>query len=661
MTISEPALERIREEENTLKKTIDSLRNSLSTESRKFHRLAKEARSLTSQIVTASRDLDKQMLANDESVSHALSNRAKDQSDTIEELLESPYFARIVLEEDSGSSKRLIEYKLGKKSHPDSNIIDWKNAPLAKLFYEYEEGESYLEDIRDRERSGTILRKHKVKIKASRLDSLECIHGKFKKNHQGTWEVVSTRKVSSEGKFELPSILSYITAEQFRLITEDTSRPVILHGIAGSGKTSVALHRLTWQLSHTASPNALILTPTEILARYIKNTLEQLDVSGVSVLPFGTWLNRISRESTIANAYHRKLDRIPPYIARVKSSLPFIKNLNSIMENHRQISSVKDCEQIVTTALSDTKNFIHNDTTNLINDNDLKQALNFTRNNYSRNMYDYCDELAFLLIMKYLGSKEIIPSYTHLFLDEFQDSSPLELALISSCVKDKNAITITGDIAQHTRDSGVHHASLEALLVLDRTSSATNDAICTLSISHRSSLQIMKYADYILGTQRTTDGRPGKPPLLILCDSRTSAIKELISWAGRVSKNFSGDPVLVITDDNNDASELVSHLQPAFGNAVSLLREAPRSTDGLILVAPLSECKGLEFPHVLLWDISDVRFKKTSEHRRRLYLAATRAEEHLALLIWGKPSGLLPPLSSSAHRIYDTRADKIDN
>ncbi len=651
MSISKAAQERISEEEGVLDRTLTSLQSSFASESAKFHRRAKEARSLTSQIVNSTRDIDKQMLANEESISHSLSGRAKEESDTIEELLESPYFARIVLEEDSGASKRIIEYKLGKKSHLDSGIIDWKNAPLAKLFYEYEEGEHYLEDIRDRERSGKILRKHKVKIVDSELSSFECAHGRFKKNKDGSWQETTKAKLSSEGKFELPSILSYITAEQFRLITEEASQAVILHGIAGSGKTSVALHRLTWQLAQEPSPNALVITPTEILAKYLKNTLEKLGVSGVSIYTSSTWIRKISLESGIPEHYKEKLKMLPPHLARVKLSLAFVKTLITKLDQYHSVSSHKTCEDIILATLSETTLFLDNDNSNLIDKKDIHEALGFTKENFLNSKYDYCDELLFLLIYKTKNFGSTLPSHSHLFLDEFQDSTPVELALASAFIKDKHKITITGDIAQHTIGSQLHQASMEALMITD----TTRDSVHTLSVSHRSTLQIMRYADHIFGTQRTTDGRNGKPPLMILCDSQSSALKELISWIERVVKNFSGDPVLIITNSNSTSRDLHSLLKPAFDSAVSLLAEAPRSTDGLILIASLQECKGLEFPHVMLWDVSKTTYPPSSENRRKLYLAATRAEEHLALLVWDTPSNILPPLSSKLHRIYDTR------
>jgi DNA helicase II / ATP-dependent DNA helicase PcrA len=652
MTLSQEAIQRINEEEGVLERTLSSLQNAQVSENNKFSRHSKEARALTSEIVNSSRDVDKQMLSNDESISHSLSNRAKTESETIEQLLTSPYFARVVLEEAEGSRTRIIEYKLGKKTHLDSSIIDWKNAPLARLFYEYEEGEEYLEDIRGRERTGKILRKHKVKINEANLISLDCPLGFFKKNDSGSWDINSNKKTGSNGNFELPSILSFITADQFRLITEESEEPVILHGVAGSGKTSVALHRLTWQLSKEKDSYPLILTPTEVLANYIKNTLENLDVKEVEIKTITNWMTANSRSSKLTDQFSTQVRNVPPHIARVKTSLAMVKMILQTL-SHSSVNT--PATDIILDSLSSADEFLAFDSSNLISIEGIKEAKTFTEQNFRSKDYDWTDLPLLLLLENKRNSVKTPSKYTHLFLDEFQDVTPVELAFISSCIKKKANITITGDLAQHTKDSYVYQASLDALLVVDDTTENESSNVHALSISHRSTLPIMKYADFLLGSKRTMEGRDGKPPLLIICNNHTHAIQELSSWIERVEKNFSGETILIATSNTESARNVRSFLKPALGDGVCLLTDAPRSTDGLVLIAPITECKGLEFPHVAIWDASKRNFPDTQEDRRILYLAATRAEEHLTLILWGEKSPLLPNISSKLHRVYDVR------
>lgn len=645
---------RIEQEEEVLSRSLQTLANSQKSEHQKFIRFSKEARELTSEIVNSRRDVEKQMLANEESISHSLSERAKTESDGIEELLDSPYFARIVLEEHESSGTRIIEYKLGKHTNLDTNIIDWKNAPLARLFYEYEEGEDYLEDIRGRERVGIVKLRHKVKITNSELKELSCPLGTFKKSKDSIWEQKVGGKAASGGKFELPSILSLITADQFRLITEESSEPVILHGVAGSGKTSVALHRLSWQLAKSPDSNPLILTPTEILARYVQNSLESLEVSKVKIATISDWLHKLEKESGIFLNFNKDRVHPRPHIARIKNSLAIVKTVSRILNEEREYACPSE---ILLHALSSPNIILEEDTSGLIKIEHIHEARSESKKRYEQQTLDWSDAPLFLFIESIKNKKNRIPRFSHLFLDEFQDVTPVELALIGSCVKKKENITITGDTEQHTKDSHLYKASLDALFLAGKSERNNANPAHSLSISHRSSLPIMKYADHFLGTQRTTEGREGKPPLLILCNNRDHGISEMRLWIERVYKSFSGDTILILTLNEELAKEVYSLLRPELNDGVSLLRDAPRSTDGMVLIASIHQCKGLEFPHVAIWDVSRENFPGDGVSRKRLYLAATRAEEHLALFAWGDRSPLLPNLSSKIQRVYDVRRE----
>ena len=184
-----------------------------------------------------------------------------------------------------------------------------------------------------------------------------------------------------------------------------------------------------------------------------------------------------------------------------------------------------------------------------------------------------------------------------------------------------------------------------------------DSSVYPLSISHRSTLQIMKFADAILGKVRTSEGRAGKPPLLIQCNTKSHALSELLLWIARVHDKYSGETILILTKDGEEAKHLTSLLSPHLKDGVSTLIDAPRNSDGMVLLASIQDCKGLEFPHVMIWDVSVDSFPQKNWAKRRLYLAATRAEEHLALIFWGRHSSLLPGQGSKLYRLYDARPE----
>lgn len=649
--LSEEISNRIEEEEQCLDKTLNCLKNSLGDEQQKLHHHSKEARDLTSQLVNTQRDTDKQLLANDEAIAHQLSQRAKESTESIEKLITNPYFGRIVIEEETPRGPKTSEYKIGKYTNLEANILDWKTSPLARIFYEYEEGEEFLEEIRDRERSGILKKRTKVRIENSELLQFSCGLGTFEKKNN-TWSQGGRIKGSKSGQFTLPDILSLITAEQFRLITEHAEQPVILHGVAGSGKTSVALHRLAWQLENNSQAKPLVLAPTQILCTYVQNSLSGLEVKQeIPVLTIKKWIDTMAKDEGIWDHFKKLGILPPPHIARLKSSPSFLKTLIQVQKEKQGTYS-----EIILETLYAEKLLLENDKTKIISIDTIREARALFQKNMREQALDEIDTEIVLFLKKLKKRAQGQFQYTHIFLDEFQDVSALELAIVGALIKDISQLTITGDSEQQTTESIVYTEAVESLFT-GIGGSTKDSSIYPLSISHRSTLEIMKFADALLGKTRTVEGRQGKPPLVIQCLTRSHALKELLAWIGRVSDKFSGETILLLTKSNEEAKQLHSLLAPELKEAVCLLMDAPRNTDGMVLISSVQDCKGLEFPHVMVWDITSQSYPDKNWARRRLYLAATRAEEHLAMIYWGAPSPILPSRNSKLYRLFDARPE----
>ena len=95
----------------------------------------------------------------------------------------------------------------------------------------------------------------------------------------------------------LPPILSLITADQFALITSNVQKPMVIQGIAGSGKTTVALHRLAWLLhednSDAKAEKCLVVMYNRSLKAYVETTLPELKIEGVAIQTYTQWVNEI--------------------------------------------------------------------------------------------------------------------------------------------------------------------------------------------------------------------------------------------------------------------------------------------------------------------------------------------------------------------------------
>ena len=161
MSLAEEDQKLIDEEERLYHETIETLAEQLpAVRSKKiFSNLA--ARELTSQVVNEWNFEERQPLVSDEAVAHKVSDIRKESDSVIEELLEEPYFGRVVtLEEDGGE----VSFKIGKKSNIEAGIVDWRNGPISGLFFNYKQGEEFFETINEREAGAGLKLEEPIKL-----------------------------------------------------------------------------------------------------------------------------------------------------------------------------------------------------------------------------------------------------------------------------------------------------------------------------------------------------------------------------------------------------------------------------------------------------------------------------------------------------------------
>ena len=188
----------------------------------------------------------------------------------------SPYFAHMRLREHGKSRDVMV----GKRGFIDrqSNvqIVDWRNAPISRIYYRYEEGDDYEEEIAGRRVDGFVEARRNVSIARGNLRRIGTPQGTYLKDARGAWvqavgqiapvlhggmgkaaRPVATAPLREKGKLgihhgvaradkALPEIAALIDKEQFELITQPGSGIVVIQGGAGSGKTTVALHRIAF-------------------------------------------------------------------------------------------------------------------------------------------------------------------------------------------------------------------------------------------------------------------------------------------------------------------------------------------------------------------------------------------------------------------------------
>ena len=235
--------------------------------------------------------------------------------------LQSPYFAHIALEENGKQRDVMI----GKRGFIDrgSNvqIVDWRNAPISRIYYRYEEGDDYEEEIAGRRVEGMVAIRRNVSIARGNLRRIGAPQGTYLKDARGTWVQAvgqlapvlhggmgkASRPVAQPGQKgklgvhhgtqradkALPEIAALIDKEQFELITQPESGMVVIQGGAGSGKTTVALHRVAFlnfqDPQRFRANNVLFVVPTQSLVRYVGGVLPALGVGNVPVVTYQGW------------------------------------------------------------------------------------------------------------------------------------------------------------------------------------------------------------------------------------------------------------------------------------------------------------------------------------------------------------------------------------
>jgi DNA helicase II / ATP-dependent DNA helicase PcrA len=748
MEVTKEELQRIKEEEDVVSEVIESLNHQMAYGTARWRHEEVRARDLTSTMVQTRRESDKQMLASDEAVSHQLRDSKAEELKTIEKLLEKPYFARIVLEEYQNDKPKTIEYKLGIAANSDCRIIDWRKAPIAKLYYEYKEGEDYSEEILGRERDGTIKIRNNVEIKEQKLIRVNCGLGNFE-NNNSTWSKTSKGGESRKNYSSLPSVTSLITKEQFKAVTEDAESAVLIQGVAGSGKTTVALHRLAWLLhednSQLQQEDAVIIVLSPILKRYIECSLPLLNIE-VKVCTYSEWANFTLKKIIQGRFYSEELDKNsnekklktpittpPPGVLRVKRSLAILKGIEeyaqalrirsinkletdlnwlNLPKNIQQSFTIQKTrqnpvgiflEELKRLALS-SKNSVHSkdssleiekliaqidfqleilldlpknllnilkaynailklDETKLLDLDLLARTFEYTHKCFSDNTIDPSDEPLLLRLYQVLFGRIFLRSgiqgtWKHIVADEIQDFAACELATLVSSVEELMNLTFVGDTSQQIRDEN-NFPGWEALRKI-WSLGEENARYSTLSVSHRSTLQIMQFAEHLSGEKRSSGGRQGKAPLWYHCRSEEKAISEALGWLQRVSEKYQGSLTAVVCGNHQEAVFVESLLEPTFHSACRLGTADDFNFDAGIVVTDIFQIKGLEFPNLLLWNPSANKFPESLRARNLLYVAATRCEENLCLVSWGTPSPILPHKDSKLVRYVPEEKEEVE-
>ncbi|SNX54508.1 UvrD-helicase domain-containing protein [Thermoanaerobacterium sp. RBIITD] len=204
-------------------------------------------------------------------------------------MLYSPYFGRFDFIEDGYDKEEKIYIGLHNLRDPETfNIIvyDWR-APISSVFYQFEKGRAYFKAPSGIIK-GNITLKRQYMIKDSKLEYFfDC---NIKIDDEILQEVLS-RNASTK----MRTIVETIQREQDMIIRDTENELLLVQGVAGSGKTSIALHRIAYLLyfgkdKNINKRNILLISSNRIFSEYIKDVLPELGEENVNQIVFEDFL-----------------------------------------------------------------------------------------------------------------------------------------------------------------------------------------------------------------------------------------------------------------------------------------------------------------------------------------------------------------------------------
>ena len=583
----------------------------------------------------------------------------------------SPYFGSIIFEEENEPSKNIY---LGITHLEDKNknylIYDWR-APISSLFYDYEVGEcSY--KAPEKIIKGNLKRKRQYKIEDGKIKHIF-------DNSINIDDSLLQEVLSNDGSEKMKNIVNTIQQEQNKIIRNVEDKSLIVQGIAGSGKTSVALHRiafLLYKIENLSSKNVLIFSPNNVFSEYISNVLPELGEDNPSETTYANFLESCIKEyksietftEFIARYYTYKeknidlvkykqsdeiIKNIEDYVLYLIKNIKFTKNieidifnevtkeqLKELFERYDRFPLFTRITEIskklsenyargkLTLARSINKKILESMN---IEKNYKKIYYNFYKSKFckiklsdneirkfvNKNKINYEDAIIFSYIKGLLEGFNYNNMIKEIVVDEAQDYTLLQYKILSKIFK-KSSFSILGDVNQ-TINPYYKYESLEQIKeVLDKTK------YLELTKTYRSSKEIIEYTNKILNLTFVSAIRKdnNKP---VLFRKETNLKKQLLNDINYLKNEYKS--VAIITKDDEEANEIYNLLKDDINIGKITINEEIFRKD--LIVVPSYMAKGLEFDSVIVYNKINNIYKENEKYL--YYVACSRAQHELII------------------------------
>lgn len=603
----------------------------------------------------------------------------------LQKLIQSPYFGRIDFAETKEEGG---VFYIGVHSFVDPVtsrhiIFDWR-APISSIFYDFEIGSAFYVAPAGKI-GGPLTLKRQYKIRQAQMEYMI-------ESSLNIGDEILQKELSQNSDDKMKNIVATIQREQNAIIRNEDAKVLIIQGAAGSGKTSIALHRVAFLLYRyketLMSKNVLIISPNKVFGNYISNVLPELGEENISETDFDDIATDIIGKKYQYQTFSEQVERLlenedAEMIARIKfkaaalfteqlqtyleyadetyftpialnfgdffvsrqellssyrtfKGMPIKMRLRKIADNliakyKRSTNKKLDAPSSGQIRNSIKKMFRFSDALSLyqdfyrhINQDDM---FCFAR----KNTFEFCDVYPFIYTKMYFeGGKTDYKGIQHLLVDEMQDYTPIQYAVLAKLFSCK--MTILGDSHQSVNPySSSTMKKIQPYFI--------GCECMELNRSYRSTIEITEFAQRILeNTKLIPIERHGDVPTITI--HQTS--KEQIDKIQHLIEEFKQSEYIslgIICKSQKQARLIFEQLHAIYDNMVLLDFESKEFRDGIVITS-VHMAKGLEFDQVIVPEVSEELYK-TQLDRNLLYIACTRAMHRLDLTCCGSKTKFL--------------------
>ena len=608
-----------------------------------------------------------------------------------------PYFGRIDFTDPQGEHPE--SYYIGRSViakdpvHPE--VIDWR-APIASVYYDSSLGPVTYSVKGEGRFEIDLKRKRTYEIENDTLKD-------FYDSDVVANDELLTKYLAKNKRAVLSEIIATIQQEQNEVIRKKPQHNMIIQGAAGSGKTTVAMHRISYILYNFdlefKPEDFYIIGSNQVLLNYITGVLPELNVYGVSQMTMEQLFVRLLYEAWDPKKYSVRpvvrgvtepikgtkkwFDALKQFAKDYEWSLLPIEDvviekthakllsedtIRRLLEQFDDLSRADKISMLSERLLGKLENEISGKYYSYTAE-EKKKLVRFYTNYFGKRewkgdifelyrkfiyeqqqegvevaqaeeKFDVYDLAALAYLYKRLQETEIIREAGHVVIDEAQDFGMMAYHALKYCLS-TCTYTIMGDVSQNiSLDYGLNDwQELRDLMLPEEF-----DYFGLLRKSYRNTVEISDYATEILhhGSFQIYPVQPIIRHGEEVVTKQCASEETMVEEAATILKAWEEkglETLAVVCKDQESADKVKEDLSKKI--PVITTNENTLEFGAGVMVLSLEYTKGLEFDAVLIYDASAENYPLEDGYVKRLYVAATRALHELAVLYKGQLTDLI--------------------